>query len=172
MFRFFGYILVSVAKVLDLTSSTIDIVLRPISRYDKSQNGSPPVHDTSPSPGSRHDGRGGRVISKEDENHSCEPGGIRKVERASDKGRAYLDSQHRLLDGYNEQAEHLRSSEFKRLGSRVYVDHAGATLYSEKQLKHAYKVRYHVKPFPQAPSIFAFLGPYGAHARHLRHHPI
>ena len=45
-----------------------------------------------------------------------------------------------LSDGYNDQAEQLKSTEFKRLDSKVYVDHAGATLYSEKQLEHAYKV--------------------------------
>lgn len=145
MFRFFGYILVSVAKVLDLTSSTIDLVLRPLSRYDNLQSSTSPVHGIPSSLGSRHDGRGGRVISKEDEYHSCEADGSRNTQHACKTSPAYLDSQHRLLDGYNEQAEHVRSSEFKRLGSKVYVDHAGATLYSEKQLKNAYKVRYFLR---------------------------
>ena len=61
--------------------------------------------------------------------------------RAGLKGaRECFNTQPSLLDGYNDQAEQLRSTEFKRLGSKVYVDHAGATLYSEKQLEHAYKV--------------------------------
>ena len=34
----------------------------------------------------------------------------------------------------------MRAEEFKRLGEEVYVDHAGATLPSEKQLEHVFKV--------------------------------
>ena len=35
---------------------------------------------------------------------------------------------------------HMRATEFKRLGDEVYVDHAGATLPSEKQLEDVFKV--------------------------------
>ena len=34
----------------------------------------------------------------------------------------------------------MRAAEFKRLGDEVYVDHAGATLPSEKQLEDVFKV--------------------------------
>ena len=81
-------------------------------------------------------------MSKEDEYHSSTADGSSKPQQMLKRDRAYFESQHRLSDGYNEQAEHLRTHEFKRLGSRVYVDHAGATLYSEKQLEHAYKVQH------------------------------
>ena len=36
----------------------------------------------------------------------------------------------------------LRASEFSRLGSDVYVDHAGATLPSERQLREVFQVRW------------------------------
>ena len=49
-------------------------------------------------------------------------------------------SRDTLSEDYNAQAEELRHTEFRRLGSQIYVDHAGATLYSEKQLELAYKV--------------------------------
>lgn len=81
-------------------------------------------------------------MSKEDEYHSSGADGSCKSQHKLKRNRAYFESQQRLSDGYSEQAEHLRSCEFKRLGSRVYVDHAGATLYSEKQLEHAYKVQH------------------------------
>jgi hypothetical protein len=34
----------------------------------------------------------------------------------------------------------MRVAEFKRLGDEIYVDHAGATLPSEKQLQDVFKV--------------------------------
>lgn len=34
----------------------------------------------------------------------------------------------------------MRAAEFKRLGDETYVDHAGATLPSEKQLEDVFKV--------------------------------
>ena len=42
--------------------------------------------------------------------------------------------------GYGGKLEDLSKVEFSRLRGRVYVDHAGATLYSEKQLRAAYQV--------------------------------
>lgn len=88
-------------------------------------------------------------MSKEDEYHSSGADGSPKPQKKLKRDRAYFESQHSLSSGYNEQAEHLRSCEFKRLGSRVYVDHAGATLYSEKQLEHAYKVQHLLSLVPQ-----------------------
>lgn len=38
---------------------------------------------------------------------------------------------------------HMRANEFARLGSEVYVDHAGATLPSERQLRDVFQVRPH-----------------------------
>jgi hypothetical protein len=41
----------------------------------------------------------------------------------------------------------MRATEFKRLGDEFYVDHAGATLPSEKQLEDVFKVRAaHARP--------------------------
>ena len=37
--------------------------------------------------------------------------------------------------------EMLRASEFSRLGEEVYLDHAGATLPSERQLQEVFQVR-------------------------------
>lgn len=37
--------------------------------------------------------------------------------------------------GYGGKVEDLTTHEFSRLRGRVYVDHAGATLYSEKQIR-------------------------------------
>ncbi|CAH2019681.1 unnamed protein product [Acanthoscelides obtectus] len=31
---------------------------------------------------------------------------------------------------------HKIAKEFKRIGENIYLDHAGATLYSEKQMQH------------------------------------
>lgn len=42
--------------------------------------------------------------------------------------------------GYGGKLEDLSKVEFSRLRGRVYVDHAGATLYSEKQLRAAHQV--------------------------------
>lgn len=42
--------------------------------------------------------------------------------------------------GYRGKVEDLARTEFRRLRGRVYVDHAGATLYSEKQLAAVHKV--------------------------------
>ena len=42
--------------------------------------------------------------------------------------------------GYGGRIEDLSKIEFSRLRGRVYVDHAGATLYSEKQLRAAHQV--------------------------------
>ena len=41
---------------------------------------------------------------------------------------------------YEESAEHLRDREFSRLGKQTYVDHAGAALYSEAQLRDVFQV--------------------------------
>ena len=84
-------------------------------------------------------------MPEEDEYHKSGTCGSYKTQQTLKRDRAYFESQPRLSDGYNKQAEQLRSCEFKRLGSRVYVDHAGATLYSEKQLEHAYKVPCHLQ---------------------------
>ena len=139
MFRFLGYILVSVADVLDVACATVDFVLSPLSKQNDLRNCPTPAHDIIPSLGSRHEDRGGRVMSEEDENHSSEARGSCRPQHSS---RRCSVSQQRLPKGYSIQADHLRSCEFTRLGSRVYVDHAGATLYSEKQLEHAYKVQH------------------------------
>ncbi len=42
--------------------------------------------------------------------------------------------------GYGGKLEDLSLTEFSRLRGRVYVDHAGATLYSERQIKATYQV--------------------------------
>ena len=89
-------------------------------------------------------------MSEEDEKHSSGACGSCRPQQSFKGTRAYSETQHRLPKGYSNQAEHLRSCDFKRLGSRVYVDHAGATLYSEKQLEHAYKVQL---PLHDCPSL-------------------
>ncbi|CAH2011179.1 unnamed protein product [Acanthoscelides obtectus] len=33
---------------------------------------------------------------------------------------------------------HKIAKEFKRIGENIYLDHAGATLYSEKQMQHVF----------------------------------
>ncbi|KAK9807865.1 hypothetical protein WJX72_011591 [[Myrmecia] bisecta] len=43
--------------------------------------------------------------------------------------------QYGSLYGYSGRIDALRREEFARLGSKVYVDHAGATLYSETQMQ-------------------------------------
>lgn len=42
--------------------------------------------------------------------------------------------------GYGGRIDALRREEFGRLGNQVYVDHAGATLYSERQLADVFQV--------------------------------
>lgn len=42
--------------------------------------------------------------------------------------------------GYGGKLENLSMAEFSRLRGRNYVDHAGATLYSERQIKATYQV--------------------------------
>eukprot|EP00884_Botryococcus_braunii_P022713 jgi/Botrbrau1/9125/Bobra.160_3s0002.1 len=42
--------------------------------------------------------------------------------------------------GYQGRIDALRREEFSRLGNEVYVDHAGATLYSEKQIADIFQV--------------------------------
>jgi len=42
--------------------------------------------------------------------------------------------------GYGGKVEGLKMHEFSRLRGRIYVDHAGATLYSEKQIRAIYQV--------------------------------
>jgi len=140
MFKILGWGFGSVARVLDAASSTIDIVLAPSASSLKSQRTIAVAEHDTLSLGSRHDDRGGRVMSKEEILQSNGVGGNSSLRAGFKAARECFDNQPSLLDGYNNQAEQLRSTEFKRLGSKVYVDHAGATLYSEKQLEHAYKV--------------------------------
>ena len=44
----------------------------------------------------------------------------------------------------------IRASEFSRLGDEVYVDHAGATLPSERQLRDVFQVRGNLQPWRRA----------------------
>ncbi|BDA46796.1 probable molybdenum cofactor sulfurase [Coccomyxa sp. Obi] len=55
--------------------------------------------------------------------------GLRKSEFLKAVGDAY---------GYGGKLEDLSMTEFSRLRGRVYVDHAGATLYSERQIRATY----------------------------------
>lgn len=45
--------------------------------------------------------------------------------------------------GLNGKVDEICSKEFQRLAGKVYVDHAGATLYSETQLESVFKVFTH-----------------------------
>ena len=139
MFRFLGWILAGVASALDLSSTTVDLLLGPIAVQDNRQGPTGAPRPKTPSLASRHDD--GRVSSKRADTFSSTPDEESGQEAEFNATREYFESQSSLSEGYSIQAEHLRSQDFKRLGSRVYVDHAGATLYSEKQLELAHKVQ-------------------------------
>lgn len=62
--------------------------------------------------------------------HDCEYG-LRKSQFLKEAGNAY---------GYGGKLEDVSMTEFRRLRGRVYVDHAGATLYSERQIRATYQV--------------------------------
>jgi molybdenum cofactor sulfurtransferase len=49
--------------------------------------------------------------------------------------------------GYGDRVEELSATEFSRLRGRVYVDHAGATLYSEQQLAAVHRVKHCLESF-------------------------
>lgn len=157
MFRFLGWILAGAARVLDLTSTTIDTVLESVIATSEPQGSRTVVHSDSHSPS--HGDGSGRVISQETK--ACPAVTSRSAKRQHGSLAASLEHFHShgsLSDGYNVQAEQLARGEFKRLGSRVYVDHAGATLYSEKQLELAYQVSCNRNPlqspmFTRAPLL-------------------
>ena len=52
-----------------------------------------------------------------------------------------IDQETPLMASANEDSDFddIRSTEFSRLGDSVYVDHAGAALYSESQLQTVFK---------------------------------
>ena len=139
MFRFLGWILAGAASALDLSSTTIDLLLGPIAGQGNRHSSIGALSAKTPSLVSRHDV--GRVSSNRADTFSSTPDEETEQETGFNATREYFKSQCSLSEGYSIQAEHLRSQDFKRLGSRVYVDHAGATLYSEKQLELAYKVQ-------------------------------
>ena len=142
MFRFFAWILADVARVLNVPCFVVDIILgAPTAPKEEDRSGAA-VHDsrTMLSVCARHDDCSRRVSTELTGNSAMKvsqqlpehPGCLSPVPCVGGKDT--------LLQGYNGRAEELRQTEFKRLGSQVYVDHAGATLYSEKQLELAYKV--------------------------------
>ena len=139
MFRFLGWILAGAASALDLSSTTVDLLLGPIASQDNRQSSIRASSPKTPSLASRHED--GRVNSNRADTFSPAPDEETGQKAGFYATREYFESQESLSEGYSIQAEHLRSQDFKRLGSRVYVDHAGATLYSEKQLDLAYKVQ-------------------------------
>lgn len=48
--------------------------------------------------------------------------------------------QHQKAYGYRNKIDRMRQQEFARLGRRVYVDHAGSTLYAASQLRDVLQV--------------------------------
>ena len=62
-----------------------------------------------------------------------------KPDRAAQKARAEFLRAAGPAYGYHGMGEAL-AREFSRLGDKVYVDHAGATLYSQQQLREAHEV--------------------------------
>lgn len=56
------------------------------------------------------------------------------------RGKKQFLATHGTDYGYGGKIDKLCQEEFARLKHRVYVDHAGATLYSEKQLADVFKV--------------------------------
>ena len=62
--------------------------------------------------------------------HDCQYK-LRELEFLNEAGNAY---------GYGGKLEDLSITEFSRLRGRVYVDHAGATLYSERHIRATYQV--------------------------------
>lgn len=56
----------------------------------------------------------------------------------SEQKAAFL-SQYGHPLGYDLRQESLQQMDFSRLGSRVFVDHAGSTLYAASQLQHVFQ---------------------------------
>ena len=142
MFRFFAWILADVARVLNVPCCMVDVILgAPTAPKEESRSGAA-VHDskTMLPVCARHNDRGRRVSTELTGNSALKaseqlpehPGSLSPAPCVGGRGTP--------PEGYNGQAEELRQTEFRRLGSQVYVDHAGATLYSERQLELAYKV--------------------------------
>ena len=79
--------------------------------------------------------------------HRKQPGGLGT---ASDKS-AFLE-QAGSEYGYGGAIDSLRHDSLARLQNRVYVDHAGAALYAEDQLRDAMQA---LQPFPVTPTLSA-----------------
>ena len=62
-----------------------------------------------------------------------------RVDRAAQEARAEFLHAAGPAYGYHGRGEAL-AREFSRLGDKVYVDHAGATLYSQRQLRETHEV--------------------------------
>ena len=142
MFRFVAWILADAARVLNVPCSVVDIMLGAPAAPKKEERSGAALHDSETMlfVCARHDG-GSRRVSTELTGHSAV-----KASEQLPEHHEFISAvpcvrcRDTLSEGYNGQAEELRQTEFRRLGSQVYVDHAGATLYSEKQLELAYKV--------------------------------
>ena len=142
MFRFLAWILADVARVLNVPCSVVDAILVAPAAPKEEDRTCAAVHDSrSTLPVcTRHDDRSRRVSTRLT-GHSAVKASEQLPEHDGQLTAApCLRSRDALSEGYNGQAEELRQTEFRRLGSQIYVDHAGATLYSEKQLELAYKV--------------------------------
>ena len=142
MFRFLAWILADAARVLNVPCSVVDTILGATAAPKEADRSGAAVHDsrTMLPVCAGHDDRSRRV-STELTGHSAVKASEQLPEHPGFLSPAScVGSRDKLSEGYNGQAEELRQTEFRRLGSQVYVDHAGATLYSEKQLELAYKV--------------------------------
>ncbi|KAK9787728.1 hypothetical protein WJX73_008150 [Symbiochloris irregularis] len=62
-----------------------------------------------------------------------------KFDTAISAEKAAFLQRHQKAYGYRNKIDRMRQQEFARLGKRVYVDHAGSTLYAASQLRAVFK---------------------------------